>query len=126
MLKRKAIEDPTVRPNKLIRRAIAESEVVGMNDISNFRRHIYRQRRKSQPVLPKSIKDAVQQLAVRQTEIQTFKLERFVFVHEDNSIVAITCKTNLQCLCTSLPVYADGTFNYCPKYFYQMYQNQYV
>jgi len=74
VLKRKAIEDPTVRPNKLIRRAIAESEVVGMNDISNFRRHIYRQRRKSQPVLPKSIEDAVQQLSVIQTEIQTFKL----------------------------------------------------
>ncbi|KAE9523762.1 hypothetical protein AGLY_015822 [Aphis glycines] len=92
-----------------------------MNDISNFRRHIYRQRRKSQPVLPKSIEEAVQQLAVRQTEIQTFKLERFVFVHEDNSIVAITCKTNLQYLCTSLPLYADGTFNYCRKYFYQMY-----
>ncbi|XP_060870098.1 uncharacterized protein LOC132944652 [Metopolophium dirhodum] len=121
VLKRKAIEDPTVRPNKLIRRAIAVSEVVDMCDISNFRRHIYRQRRKSQPVLPKSIEDAVQQLTIRQNEIQTFKLERFVFVHDDNSIVAITCKTNLQCMCTSLPLFADGTFNYCPKYFYQIY-----
>jgi len=96
-----------------------------MRDISNFRRHILyyigNEEKVNYLVLPKSIEDAVQQLAVRQTEIQTFKLERFFFVHDDNSIVAITCKTNLQCLCTSLPLYADGTFNYCPKYFYQMY-----
>jgi len=59
VLKRKAIENPTVRPNKLILRAIAVSEVVDMRYISNFRRHIYRKLRKSQPVLSKSIEDAV-------------------------------------------------------------------
>lgn len=91
-----------------------------LNDISNYRQHIYRKRRKVLPVLPKSYDEAISQLISQET-ILTFKKEQFLYIN-DNKVVSLTCKTNLKTLCdNSELILADGTFRYCPRYFYQLY-----
>lgn len=99
---------PTVRPNKLIKEAIATSgEDVTAKDRNNLRRHIYRERRKAALA---SV--AVRRLVSRQTRVVTpGRGERFVFVEPVDSarppVVAVTCATNLRLLCGFLTLYAD-------------------
>ncbi|CAI6350948.1 unnamed protein product [Macrosiphum euphorbiae] len=76
-VKRKATEEISTRPNKIIRKAISEAGhiIVTLNDISNYRQHIYRKRRKVLPVLLKSYDEAISQLTSQET-ILTFKKEQ--------------------------------------------------
>lgn len=119
-IKRKATDDLTTRPNKIIRRNINDAEHTTLSDISNFRRQIYRRRRLQIPRLPKNAKEAVALILEKQDKIMTFKKERFVFC--DGSIIAVTCRSNLSMLCTpNLSILADGTFKCSPKHFFQLY-----
>lgn len=71
-------------------------------------------------MLPRSFEEAILQLTTHQATILTFKKERFLYV-SNNNIITLTCKTNLETLCHNPDIFADGTFKYCPKYFYQLY-----
>lgn len=110
-----------MRPNKIIRKAISDADHVTVNDISNYRQNIYRKHREVLPVLPKSYDEAILQLISSQETLVTFKKERFLYVN-NNKIVLLTCETNLKTLCENSDyILADGTFRFCPKYFYQLY-----
>ncbi|XP_015379996.1 PREDICTED: uncharacterized protein LOC107173816 [Diuraphis noxia] len=61
-IKRKATEEISMRPNKIIRKVISDTDHVTVNDISNYRQNIYGKRREVLPVLPKSYDEAISQL----------------------------------------------------------------
>ena len=127
--KRKASEDMSSRPSKIIRRELVSIEnVTGMNntqsivsnDLVNIRLAMYRERRKHLPTVPKNITEGVQQL--KDSSLVTSRKEKFRFVHEDTNIVFFTCESNLKYLCdNSSLVLADGTFYTAPKHFRQLY-----
>jgi hypothetical protein len=40
----------------------------------------------------------------------------------ESGIVIFSCNTNLKCLCNEMcDIFIDGTFKYCPKFFFQLY-----
>ena len=39
----------------------------------------------------------------------------------DTNIIMFTTESNLRFLCQDVHLFAEGTFQYCPKYFYQLY-----
>ncbi|KAF0736106.1 MULE domain-containing protein, partial [Aphis craccivora] len=120
-IKRKATEEISMRPNKIIPKAISDADHVTVNDISNYRQNIYRKRREVLPVLPKSYDEAISQLMSSQEALVIYKKEKFIFI-DNNKIMLLTCETSLKTLCeNSEHILADGTFRYCPKYFYQLY-----
>ncbi|KAL4154469.1 hypothetical protein QTP88_000332 [Uroleucon formosanum] len=55
--------------------------------------------------------------------ILSFMDNPFIHIPEDNSFVCITCDFNLKCIIEHdcIDLFADGTFNYAPKYFEQLY-----
>lgn len=49
-----------------------------------------------------------------------FNGQQFIHIPEDNSFVCITSDDNLKFMTTKYSdLFADGTFNYAPKYFMQ-------
>jgi hypothetical protein len=127
--KRKATEDISSRPSKIIRQELVSIEnVTGMNntqsmvsnDLVNIRLAMYRERRKCLPTIPKNIGEVFQQL--KDSSLVTSRKEKFCFIHEDTNIVFFTCESNLKYLCgNSSLVLADGTFYTAPKHFSQLY-----
>jgi len=72
-------------------------------------------------VLSKSYDEAISQLTSWQETLLTFKKEKCLYIN-DNKIVSLTSETNLKTLCDNSEfILADGTFRYCPRYFYQLY-----
>ena len=121
--KRKAEDEPSERPSKLI---IKEIEKVGTDelvsqDITSVRQAMYRQRRKTQPKLPTSRMETIEML--KEYELKSSKGEDMIYVSSSESeIVMLTTKSNLQSLCQEdVQIFGDGTFQYCAKHFYQLY-----
>ncbi|KAL4103446.1 hypothetical protein QTP88_018823 [Uroleucon formosanum] len=50
-----------------------------------------------------------------------FKSEQFIYLSNDENVVILTCLKNLSILCNAQHVFGDGTFDYCPKLFNQLY-----
>lgn len=124
-VKRKAEEDLHARPNKIIRKEIQDTnpvfmEVIVHNDIKLLRESAYRIRKKHFPKIPTTINEAFDQLFETQVDIKTNN-EQFCFVNREKQIILFTCTENLKHLCESENVFGDGTFNYAPNYFYQLY-----
>ena len=120
---RKAEDEPSERPSKLI---IKEIEKIGVNelvtqDITSVRQAMYRQRRKLQPKLPTSRTETIETL--KEYEVKSSNGEDMVYVSSsETEIVMLTTKSNLQFLCQNdVPMFGDGTFQYCSKFFYQLY-----
>ena len=120
--KRKAAEEPSERPSKLIVSEIEKNEVNELlpQDIKSVRQAIYRQRRKTQPKLPKSREETIQTL--KEYEVLS-NGENMVYISDaETEIVMITTKCNLEFLCQEdVQVFGDGTFQYSAKFFYQLY-----
>jgi hypothetical protein len=57
--KQKATDDPTVRPSKIIKKKLTsiDENVLHQDDLKNFSKVNYRERRKRHPPLPKSRED---------------------------------------------------------------------
>ena len=48
--------------------------------------------------------------------------EQFLLINDPNChIIIFSCGTNLKVLCESEIIYMDGTFEYCPKLFTQLF-----
>jgi hypothetical protein len=90
--KRKACEDLTLRPNKIIRTKLSTCSTAKHSDVNNIRKSIYRKRRKILPPVPKSLDEAIEQ--VSNLEVLTNKNEEFAYVDYVNNIILIACKTN--------------------------------
>ena len=81
-VKRKAVEDVHVRPNKIIRRELQQTRTSLLQhaDFTSLRRSVYACRRKKLPPLPTSLDEAVEQLRLMTNE-NLHKQEKFCFVH---------------------------------------------
>lgn len=123
-IKRKAGEDIDERPSKLIHAEIARSpialESLTRKDVKCIRDNITNARLKQFPKLPKSSFEV--QEALSTLEIKTAKDEDFLLVNDTTKGITIfSCKTNLAYLCEQETVLMDGTFEYSPKHFTQLF-----
>lgn len=50
-----------------------------------------------------------------------FKNEKFIHVPENQNFICITTRTNINLLTLCDDIFIDGTFEYAPKYFLQLY-----
>lgn len=122
-MKRKATEDLTARPSKVIRielQKFADNELES-TDIRSIAQSLYRERRKVYPVLPKTRQELHQTLNSMTTS--TTKGEDFILENNpETGLVVLSCTTNLEFLTSNAEeIYIDGTFKCCPKFFYQLY-----
>jgi hypothetical protein len=123
-IKRKAVESPTERPLKIIRRELTadpeREEFVENKDIKGFRHSAYKARSKIRGKLPRSTTETLEFLQKR--EISTNKGEAFVLdIDHERNIVILGTKTGLEFLAECSTWYMDGTFQHCPKFFYQLF-----
>lgn len=121
--KRKAVEQLNEKPSKIIRKEVSNFPMennLTTKDISLIRRSIYRSKSKVFPTLPK---DRLQtQQVLEGLGLKTNREENFLIENDfSNGIILFGCETNIAFLRKSASVYMDGTFEYCPKYFYQLY-----
>lgn len=124
-VKRKAMEDVTERPQKLIRKeissAFSESAAsINITDIQYIRKNIRRARRAVLPPLPRNAKEV--HSALSSVEIKSFEDEEMLQINsEATGIVCLATVSNLRILCESDVIFIDGTFTYCPKFFSQLF-----
>lgn len=123
--KRKAEEDISERPSKIICKTLASHlpPSITTTDITYIRRNMYNCRRKMLPgPLPKSKEEVHGALSAYSEMLLTNKNENFLFINDvENSIVVFTCETNINILTEMDQLYMDGTFSFCPKYFCQFF-----
>ncbi|KAE9521938.1 hypothetical protein AGLY_017672 [Aphis glycines] len=104
--KRKAVDDINEKPQKIILNEIQLNNSVSnftVNDVSAIRQSIYRARKHN-------------------TDTSTSNGEEFLLINDQNTnIIIFSCETNLIFLCQSHTIFVDGTFEYCPKYFTQLF-----
>uniref|UniRef100_A0A6P7GMH4 Uncharacterized protein LOC114344197 n=1 Tax=Diabrotica virgifera virgifera TaxID=50390 RepID=A0A6P7GMH4_DIAVI len=119
--KRKATEDISIRPSKIMNMVMRDAVLSATTqDLSNIRDSIYRSRRKLLPPLPKNLDDVFDALAT--IEIKTSINEDFLLsLNKELGIVIFSCEKNLQFLCSETKFFCDGTFNYCTKFFTQLF-----
>ncbi|XP_068242338.1 uncharacterized protein [Palaemon carinicauda] len=121
--KRKATEDITIRPNKLLRKELVkmhDENSLKPEDLKSTAKAVYRERMKFYGKLPVSRSEV--HMLLKERELKTSKGEPFVCVNnEEEEIIIFSCLTNLMTLCNVHELFMDGTFQYCPKFFMQMY-----
>lgn len=123
--KRRAADDLLERPSKIIglelQNGTAEEGDMLPNDMIGIRRAVYRERRKKTPKLPKNREETHQYL--RDYVLESSRGEAMIRVNdEDSGIIVFTARTNLEFLCNEdVTLFGDGTFNYCPNFFLQLY-----
>uniref|UniRef100_A0A2S2PU04 Uncharacterized protein n=2 Tax=Schizaphis graminum TaxID=13262 RepID=A0A2S2PU04_SCHGA len=124
--KRRAEESVSSKPIKIIRTELLqtpESSAIRQRDIKSVSKAMYDQRRKHFPVLPTSLDNALQQLRILETDKYfMFKNQQFIYAPADANYICLTTVQNINFLvqfCSEL--FCDGTFDYSPKYFLQLY-----
>lgn len=124
-LKRKATEQVAEIPMKIIRREITNmpldvTENLNRQDMGLIRQNIYRARRKLIPSFPKNIDEVHQALSSR--DIKTYRGENLLQVNDSNkNIVCFATESNIKTLSEHEQIFVDGTFQSCPKYFFQLF-----
>ncbi|KAE9537550.1 hypothetical protein AGLY_006573 [Aphis glycines] len=124
--KRKATENLYIQPKKIILKELSENTQLTdgftSNDYNVIRKSVYRSRRKVLPLIPTTIAEAHIVLNTLETTFTT-KNEPFVLVNDEiKNIIIFSCKTNLTFLCNVVEtIYMDGTFQFCAKFFEQMF-----
>ena len=80
---------------------------------------MYMARRKVLPQLPRNADDVYK--VIQGMNVKTNREEDFCMkASPEENIIMFSCYTNLHFLCSLDSVYLDGTFQFCPKFFYQM------
>jgi len=96
------------------------SKEITVNYINRTRKNMYEKRHKILPVNPKSISEVHKALNV--LNIETKLKEQFLLLNNENeNIIIFSCFTNLKLLTSVDTVYMDGTFDYCTRFFMQMF-----
>uniref|UniRef100_A0A6P7F3K8 Uncharacterized protein LOC114324436 n=1 Tax=Diabrotica virgifera virgifera TaxID=50390 RepID=A0A6P7F3K8_DIAVI len=123
-VKRKAVEDSTERPSKLIHKELTNNDWasdIGSDDLLRVRRNLYEARRDVLPPLPKDINqvfDAVVNLNLK-TKI---KDENFLCcLDKENNLIIFSCFTNLYFLCSCDTIYMDTVYFVCENEFHENY-----
>jgi hypothetical protein len=121
--KRKATEDISQRPSKVIRSVLCDiqEDHLQPKDLRSTSQAMYRERRKRHPSNPKSRNDVFE--AVRGLSVKSSKGENLLqVIDSDHGFVIFTTMTNLNFLFSDISdIFMDGTFKCCPKYFEQLY-----
>lgn len=120
--KRKATEDLAEKPAKIIRQELQKSVPSSLTttDMEYVRHTVYNARRRVLPCLPKNASEVHKILSA--INIVTSKDENFIFINsESDNIVVFSCTTNIRVLSSVSRLYMDGTFNYCTRYFCQLF-----
>ena len=122
-VKRKANDDMTAQPSKIIRTELHNfpDNNLETSAIKSAALSIYRARRKAHPVLPKSREEVHHALSAMDTT--TYKHEDFLLENNlETGNVIFSCTSNLEFLVNyAEEIFVDGTFNSCPKFFCQLY-----
>lgn len=123
--KRKAVDDISEKPSKIIRKVLATNlpESLTTIDVSYIRKTIYNSRRKILPgPLPTNIQEVHDAVDLYSNTFKTSKGEHFLLINSrENNIIVFTCETNIRTLCKMNVLYMDGTFSYCTKFFLQLF-----
>ena len=84
---------------------------------------MYIERRKSFPEFPKSIDHVFLQLKEMKNNLSyMYKNQNFVYTPDTDDFICLTTQENLSFMVNNCNEYfADGTFDYAPKFFLQMY-----
>ena len=118
-VKRKAGDDLTSRPSKLIRSELhkLDGHLLHSEDIRSVAQSLYRARRKIHPSLLKSREDVHN--AIELMDTRTSKDEEFVITNDvPSGLIIFSCSSNLEFLTNSAEeIFVDGTFRFCPKFF---------
>ena len=120
-VKRKAMEDFSETPRKLIHKQLQSQcvDTLTYKDIRNISRNMHKARSSKLPPLPTDIQGTHEALSA--VQVQTSSKEQFLLVNDsEKNIVMFSCKTNLQFLSSIDVLYVDGTFKSAPKYFHQL------
>lgn len=121
--KRKAVDEVCERPSKIINKEVANSAFKGhltTADLRLIRHNISRNRLKSLPKIPTNISEVHETLNL--LNVETDRHENFLLCNDfESNIVIFGCKANLECLGGADTYYMDGTFKYCPKFFFQLF-----
>jgi len=89
------------------------------SDLLKVKRNMYNAKRKQLPKLPTSRKEV--SLALQGMHLKTIQGEEFLLINDEESdIIVYSCLTNLKALSTATALYIDGTFQYCPKFYFQL------
>lgn len=123
-VKRKAQEDISVKPAKLIRKELhLQHEALGsisVTDVRYIRNNMNRARLQLVPKLPKTTEEV--QMFLNSINLKTSKEEPFMLCNDlSENIVLFSCNTNIEFLCQQTTLYMNGTFEFCTKFFGQLF-----
>uniref|UniRef100_A0A2S2NZS4 MULE transposase domain-containing protein n=1 Tax=Schizaphis graminum TaxID=13262 RepID=A0A2S2NZS4_SCHGA len=122
--KRKATSNISTRPIKLIRNELMNSVSTELEhkDLKSVRKAMYIERRKNLPPYPTSFEDAITKInEFQDADFLMFRGKKFVHLPDDSTFICLTTEENLQCLTSCTDIFTDGTFEYAPKFFLQLY-----
>lgn len=125
-LKRKGTQELYERPVKLMHRHLKEiinvsvKSTLTITDIRYIKYNLYRARSEQLLKLPTNILTV--HSALNSIDCSTIENEPFLFLNDSiNGIIMFTCKSNLEFLNKIKTVYVVGTFEYCTKFFCQLF-----
>jgi hypothetical protein len=99
------------------------TEEMGCKDLDCIRRNIYIARKNVLPTLPKNRNEVFE--AIQKIHTKTNKNEEFLSISDnENGIIVFSTFRNLHFLCSSDTIYMDGNFQFCTKFFCQMFTIQ--
>jgi len=61
--------------------------------------------------------------ALNNLDTNTYKGDNLLLINDNNilNIICFSTKSNLEFLCSCDKIFVDGTFDFCSKYFYQLF-----
>lgn len=123
--KRKILVDSTSKPNKIIRTELithANTSTFKHKDIISVKKAMYCNKRKYYPKFPQSLNEGLAQLKSYQDEnCFKYKGEKFIHVSDNELTICLTTNKNMEFMRSCTDFFADGTFEYAPRYFLQRY-----
>lgn len=82
---------------------------------------MYKKKQKHYPTFPKLLDEAIDQLKnLREDDFFWFQGNQFVHVYDDKNIICLTISWNINLLMET-EFFADGTFDYAPNFFLQLF-----
>lgn len=123
-VKRKAVDNISEPGSKMIHREL-KCQPEALDSISNMdiryiRNSISRKKLYLGPKLPRSISEL--HTFLNAVEIKTVRGENFLVLNDNvNNVVIFSTKSNLEFMCAQENFYVDGTFDYAPKFFLQLF-----
>ncbi|GFS11795.1 hypothetical protein ElyMa_004843300 [Elysia marginata] len=110
-IKRKAEDSLNERPSKLVRSVVSSFSTITSRGVDNLTLQVRQYRLKSGPKTKEEVPSV----------LRDYDSDFIMDIHESLQVCLITTVENLNFLSSSTHILADGTFQFCPRYFYQLY-----